>query len=416
MRRKCKNCIAGLAIILACGCIGCKTEDKTVSPEGGTKVPEMVESGEESITPDTEVTGYEKYSEAPMLQTLVQARELLAVEQRLPVKEDIVTETMDSIGAYCASVQFAAENADSITGNLVSEGLFRYAQDGTIVPNIAKAYTVNADFTQYTISLREGLRWSDGVLFTSDDCIFFYERLCLPETFGEPLWECFKVYDAFGRTERAVFTKVDEVTFQVTFPSSKPEFLEQLLMEGGICFAPEHYHVNLLPAYMGEDAAAAKAREMGYEDVAEMLKKTVVNAWNTPGVPTLNPYCIAAEEDKNDVDGDYYEFVRNPYYWKIDAAGKQLPYLDRLCFTRISDESQKMLLTTEGFLSISPLTAEQVADAKASAVRGNYRVITWTNFSSYAVKNAIKNFPEQCPYEEKSRGIGAAHAECWYIE
>lgn len=416
MRRKCKNCIAGLAIILACGCIGCKTEDKTVPPEGGTKVPEMVESGEESTTPDTEVTGYEKYSEAPMLQTLVQARELLAVEQRLPVKEDIVTETMDSIGAYCASVQFAAENADSITGNLVSEGLFRYAQDGIIVPNIAKAYTVNADFTQYTISLREGLRWSDGVLFTSDDCIFFYEKLCLPETFGEPLWECFKVYDAFGRTERAVFTKVDEVTFQVTFPSSKPEFLEQLLMEGGICFAPEHYHVNLLPAYMGEDAAAAKAREMGYEDVTEMLKKTVVNAWNTPGVPTLNSYCIAAEEDKNDVDGDYYEFVRNPYYWKIDAAGKQLPYLDRLCFTRISDESQKMLLTTEGFLSISPLTAEQVADAKASAVRGNYRVITWTNFSSYAVKNAIKNFPEQCPYEEKSRGIGAAHAECWYIE
>lgn len=416
MRRKCKRCIAVLIIMMICGLTGCKTEGETVPPEGLTKVPGPAESGEETTTPDTTVTGYEKYSEAPMLQTLVQARELPAVEQRLPVKEDIVTENMDSIGAYCADVQFAAENADSITGNLVSEGLFRYAQDGTIVPNIAKAYTVNADYTQYTIYLREGMRWSDGVLFTSDDCIFFYEKLCLPETFGESLWECFKVYDTSGMPERAVFTKVDDVTFQVTFPGSKPEFLEQLLKEGGICFAPEHYHVNLLPAYMGEDAAAAKAKEMGYEDVAEMLRKTVVNAWNTPGVPTLNPYCISAEEDRNDVGGDYYEFVRNPYYWKIDTAGKQLPYLDRLGFTRISDESQKMLLTTEGFLSISPLTAEQVEEAKAGVARGDYRVITWTNFSSYAVKNALKNFPEQCPYEERNRGIGAAHAECWYTE
>jgi peptide/nickel transport system substrate-binding protein len=167
---------------------------------------------------------------------------------------------------------------------------------------------------------------------------------------------------------------------------------------------------------MGADAAKAKATDMGFASAEEMLRETVTKAWNIPGVPTLKPYVISTEEGKNDVSGDYYEFVRNPYYWKTDSLGQQLPYMDRLGFTRISGESQKMLLTTEGFLSVSELTGEQVAEAQAGATRGNYRVITWTSSLSYAVKNHLKNFPEKCPYEEVIRGIGAAHPEYWYIE
>ena len=350
-----------------------------------------------------------------MLQHAVEARILPAVERRLPKAEDVVITENGTLGVYGAEVQFATVNADTLTGALVSEGLFYYAEDGTIAPNIAKSYTVNSDFTNYTIYLREGLRWSDGVLFTADDCVFFYEEMCLPETFGEDLWQCFTVTNG-SKKERAVMKKLDAYSFEVTFPVSKPEFLNELLVQGGICFAPEHYHVNLLPVYMGEDAAKAKAKDMGYADTAEMLRETVVSAWNTPGVPTLNSYVLSTEEGMSDVKGNYYEFVRNPYYWKIDAAGKQLPYMDRLGFTRISDESQKMLLTTEGFLSVSLLTAEQVPEAQSGAERGEYRVITWTDSSAYAVKNTLKNFPERCPYEEKIRGIGAAHPECWYIE
>ena len=75
-----------------------------------------------------------------------------------------------------------------------------------------------------------------------------------------------------------------------------------------------------------------------------------------------------------------------------------------------------MLLTTEGFLSVSPLSAEQVPEAQAFAERGGYHVVSWTEDSSYAVKNSVKNFPKECPYEEAVRGLGAAHAECWYVE
>ena len=416
MKRKRKKGITALVVVMTMLCLvaGCKKEDKKDLPEGITTTPGISDQQNDEKEPVVILGDFDAYTEATGLHAAAIAGTLPEVEYRIPDRANIVVAEGHTQGVYGEDVQFATEHADTLTGALVSEGLFRYAEDGTVAPNIAKSYTVNSDFTKYTISLREGMRWSDGVLFTADDCIFFYEELCLPETFGEPLWECFTVKNG-AKQERAVFKKLDAYSFEVIFPVSKPEFLPQLLAQGGICFAPEHYHVNLLPEYMGDDAAKAKAADMGYETVAEMLRETVVKAWNTPGVPTLNPYILSTEEGMNDVRGNYYEFVRNPYYWKVDATGR-LPYMDRLGFTRISGESQKMLLTTEGFLSVSLLTSEQVAEAQTGAERGEYRVITWTDTASYAVKNTLKNFPEQCPYEEKVRGVGAAHAECWFME
>ena len=413
MRKRRTGYTALLLTVLLCGAIGCKKVEAGQVSEETTLTPSVTKA----VGDDTDVPGsYESYTEAPMLQELSERKELPKIERRLPKEEDVYVAKGIAVGNYGMDIQFATENATIITKELVSEGLFRYSDTGEIAPNIAKAYTVNADFTEYTIYLREGMRWSDGVLFTSDDCIFFYEKMCRKEVFGESLWYCFTSTDEKGNAGKAEFKKLDDYSFQVIFPAGNPDFLSGLLKQGGICFAPEHYFVNLMPEYMGESAATAKAKHMGYTSVEDMLKETVVNAWNTPGVPTLNAFCISTEEGKTDVSGDYYEFVRNPYYWKIDEAGKQLPYMDRLGFTRISDESQRMLLTTEGFLSVSRLYPEQMEEARAGASRGKYRIITWSDMVSYAVNLNLKNFPEQRPQEEVIRGIGAAHPECWYME
>lgn len=403
----------GLLAVLLCGCMACKKEEEPGNPEQVTLTQGVSEEEGEQKNPGPE-TG--TYSEAPSLQSLTGQGKLPAVQNRLPVEADIYKLANVSRGNYGEDIQLATENADELTGCLVSEGLFAYSDTGTIAPNIAKNYTVNEDYTKYTIELRTGMCWSDGVPFTADDCIFFYEKMCVKEVFGEPLWDCFKVHEGQEKVQIASFRKLDDYSFEVIFPEPKPDFLTRLLQQGGICFAPEHYYVNLLPEYMGEDAAKAKAADMGFTDTTEMLRVTVTQAWNMPGVPTLNPYVISEEDGKNDVTGDYYEFARNPYYWKTDMSGRQLPYMDRLGFTRISGESQKMLLTTEGFLSVSQLSGEQVAEAKAGAERGDYRVIVWKSTVAYAVKNNVKNFPENCPYEEVIRGIGAAHPEYWYME
>lgn len=404
-----KVLLFGAALLFVFGC---------KEPEAGGDVTPSLEAG---LTPQLTVEGTEAHvnaveKEAKMLQELVQARELPALEARIPNAENIFVEALASVGAYGESAQLAAVNADTITGELVSEGLFRYDSEGNIAPNIAKGYEVNGDFTEYTIYLREGMRWSDGVPFTSDDCVFFYEHLCVPQVFGESLWSCFIVDTSAGYGAKATFTKLDNYSFRVQFPESKPEFLVELIEQGGICFAPEHYFVNLLPEYMGEEAALAKAKDMGYESTEAMLQATVSKAWNCVGIPTLNPYCISAEEEKSDVTGNYYEFVRNPYYWKVDAEGKQLPYLDKLEFTRVSGGEQSLLLTTEGYLTVNHLSAEQVGEAQAGEERGDYHLVAWNNLTYWAVKNALKNFPETSPKEETVRGLGAAHVEGWYFE
>ena len=64
--------------------------------------------------------------------------------------------------------------------------LLRYSDDlQTIVPNVAKSFDWNDDFTQLTIKLREGHKWSDGAPFTSEDIVFYHDNLMLDKNIFE---------------------------------------------------------------------------------------------------------------------------------------------------------------------------------------------------------------------------------------
>jgi peptide/nickel transport system substrate-binding protein len=49
------------------------------------------------------------------------------------------------------------------------------------------------------------------------------------------------------------------------------------------------------------------------------------------GFPVLYPWMLVK------ATSSVYEFARNPYYWKIDAAGNQLPYIDKIVTTLVQD-------------------------------------------------------------------------------
>ena len=131
----------------------------------------------------------EGYSEAPSSAEKVAKGEIPAVEKRLPVEKDIMVETPNSIGIYTDELVMTFNGTSSQWGygSMTEEALFRFKNDGSgeIEPNIAKGYEVNEDSTIYTIYLREGMRWSDGEPFTADDCIFWYENMLVPGTFGK---------------------------------------------------------------------------------------------------------------------------------------------------------------------------------------------------------------------------------------
>jgi peptide/nickel transport system substrate-binding protein len=119
-----------------------------------------------------------QYNEAPMLAERVEAGELPPVEERLP-REPLVQEVVEEIGTYGGTLRrgFLGPSDHNNYTRVVYDALVRHAPDGSeVIPHIAKGWESNDDFTQWTVFLREGMKWSDGEPFTADDVMFWYER------------------------------------------------------------------------------------------------------------------------------------------------------------------------------------------------------------------------------------------------
>ena len=354
---------------------GCSS--KKGETTGGTPVTDIVTEDKSVDKVDVKLDGYK---EAPMLAELVTSGALPSVEERVPTKNGIMIENAP-VGKYGGVFEFSYMKAGWDTGKPIEEGLFRFKADGSLEPNVAKGYDVNEDATVYTIYLREGMKWSDGVDFTAEDVVFFYNHMCIPETFGKSLWDAFKVTDpATGEETIATIEKADDYTVTVTFQSPKASFIEGVAINGKWLYAPAHYHKTILPEFIGEEAAEAKAKEMGYSDVVAMGKDTGYYFWNVPGIPTLNPYILSEEKGKSDVNGDYYEFVRNPYYWKVDTEGNQLPYIDKMEISRIADASQTLLKLLAGEITVAAgLPWEDISTLEENSGSSGYKLLQWYN-------------------------------------
>lgn len=392
-------CVTTLA-----GCGGSSDTTTAVTDSKSTESTEAETTSTETTQAETIQEAVSSYAEAPMLAEQVSAGTLPGVEERMPITEDVMVEAVDSIGTYGGSFEWALAKAGWNTGKPIEQGLFRFKEDGSIEPNVAKGYEVNDDATVFTIHLREGMKWSDGVDFTAADCVFFYDHMCVPETFGKSLYDCFKVTDpSTGETTTATFAQVDDYTFTVSFEYPKPDFLSELTINAKWCFAPKHYHETILPEFVGDEKAAQIATDMGYSDTASMLKDTGYYFWNVSGVPTLNPYVLSTEEGKNDVNGDYYEFVRNPYFWKVDQEGNQLPYIDSMNYSKISDESQTLIKTLAGEITITTAAWADIETLTENAETVGYNIYQWPN-SSWA-DNASQFELNQTAPDEAKRAI-----------
>ena len=316
------------------------------------------------------------YTEAPFITALGTYG---AVEDRLPVAGDIMVEDADylTIGVYGGELKRSAGGGNWDAGKPIEEGLFRFTTTSAVEPNVAKGYEVNDDATVYTIHLREGMKWSDGAPFTAEDCVWFYNAVCLNKVDGKGVRNCHK--DANG--DPAVVEKVDDTTFTVTFGTPKYDFIEALTVDLKWHFAPKHIFEEMVQAVIDgkdEEALAAGKAICGTEfsDAAKMGKELLYYFWNYPGVPTLNPYVLSTEEGKNSIKGEYYEFVRNPYYWKVDTAGQQLPYIDKIIYTTVSNVDQQLMLLLDGTVDYQTVAMESIPTIKESATPIN--IYEWT--------------------------------------
>lgn len=183
------------------------------------------------------------------------------------------------------------------------------AEDMEPLPNLAKSWEWSPDGHKLTMHLVEGAKWSDGVPFTSEDVMFYWNDAVIdpnvsplgggasPEAFGE------------GTTLEAL----DDHTVVWTFKEAFPRQYLYNMAYPAFCPGPAHMLKQKHPKYSSNTYDQFKN---AYPP--EFLNYPVMGAW------------VPVEYRADDI----IVLRRNPYYWKVDEAGNQLPYLDELHYKR----------------------------------------------------------------------------------
>ena len=212
-----------LALVLALSLAACARPQGSDPTDGPTDGPKPTDKPDDPTNPPdpTEPPEIEGFKEAPFITNLGTYGN---VEDRLPVKDDVKVEddAYLTVGKYGGELHRTASTGNWNAGKPIEEGLFLFRADGTVVPNVAKSWEISEDSTVYTIHLREGMKWSDGEPFTAEDCVWFYNAICLNKLDSKGVRACHQ--DANG--DPAVVEKVDDYTFTVTFGTPKYDFIE----------------------------------------------------------------------------------------------------------------------------------------------------------------------------------------------
>ena len=285
-----------------------------------------------------------EFKEAPQLAELVKQGKLPPVKDRLP-SEPMVLKPVHSVGKYGGTWRRGFTGPGDVeNGNRInaSDKLLFWDHTGTkIVPSVAKNVEMSADGRTFTISLRKGMKWSDGSSFNADDFMFWFEDLYQNKDIVPTPTPEMSVNGKPGK-----LVKVDETTVQFAFDD--PYFLFYDILAGdtligggqsvrqsqGFTFgsyAPKNYLKQFLPKYSSLEAVNERAKKEGYENWVKLIhfKKD----WSlNPEVPTLGAW-----RTTRPVNTPTWVLERNPYYYVVDTAGNQLPYIDRIVMTLAED-------------------------------------------------------------------------------
>lgn len=195
------------------------------------------------------------------------------------------------------------------------------------LPNLAKGWEWSEDGKTLTVKLIEGARWSDGDPFDVEDIEFYWNDVIMDERVTPLMGASPATYN------NATFAVVDPYTFTLTFADPFPEQVLYAMAYGNFCPGPAHVLKPKHPNHGGES----------YEAFLNAFPSDFMN------FPTMGAWVVV--EHRPD---DIVVKRRNPYYWKVDETGQQLPYLDEMHF-RLSTWGDRDVQAVAGTADFSNL-------------------------------------------------------------
>jgi peptide/nickel transport system substrate-binding protein len=264
--------------------------------------------------------------ETPMLAAEVDAGKLPRVSERVPKDPLVSTFAVPGavIGRHGGDLHILMARPQDIR-MLVVYGYSRlvgYDTNFDLHPDILQSVDNDHDRV-FTLHLREGHRWSDGAPFTAEDFRYWWEDVANNKRlapFGIP-----KVLTVDGKAPR--FEVLDPLTVRYSWDEPNPYFLPALAGADPLyIYLPAHYLKRFHERYTDPKTLTAEIKAAGARNWAQLHTMLGHMAKNdNPDLPTLEPWVL-----QNKPPADRFVFVRNPYFHRIDAEGRQLPYIDRV--------------------------------------------------------------------------------------
>ncbi len=323
------------------------------------------------------------YQESPMLQDRVAAGELPPVEERLPL-EPVVMEPLGEIGTYGGELRMAFTGRhfalqSMLGGRFSDQEAYTWSRDASeIIPNWVVDTTFDEDGLGFTVHLREGVRWSDGTLLTVDDFLFSYDHIALNADLNPvpPTWLAGVEYE-----------KIDDFTLRFSLPEAMPEFrryfTSNFISGANDTVLAKHYFSTLHPDFADAAELEAAIAAEGVDSWQELFEVRVAN--DNPDKPVLKMWRVV------EASTDRVIAERNPYFWKVDTEGNQLPYVDRVRMDIVSsgDVVTMRAMAGEYDFVIFHIGLADFPTLVANEDQGGYDAFLWegTEASLYLLPN-----------------------------
>lgn len=308
------------------------------------------------------------YNEAPMLAQLVRQGRLPPVDRRLPTTPCVI-QVLHQIGKYDSVMNRAFKGISDRWGpiKMIDHSMVWYDKNLNLIPRLCQSWETNADASEWTFHLRPGTHWSDGAEFTSADFVWWYENV-LTDTriYSTP----FHPWTAGG--EVMTLQAPDAHTVKMSFSQPNVLFVYYLArISDHLC--PSHYMQQYHIDFASDpDALEAEAAAAGYASWGEYYLNNR-NMWHlNPNRPVLGPWLA-----KNTADQNLFVMERNPYYYGVDAANNQLPYVDTVTHNLFTTDAEFTAWIQSGAIDFQArhTSFAYYNDYKAYESAGGYQVV-----------------------------------------
>lgn len=331
------------------------------------------------------------FEESPMLAELVKAGSLPPVEERLPTNPTVVQAL--SVGEYGGTWHRAYSGPGDRWGptKLMEERVLKWTADPTgeavLTPGFIESYSVNDTSTEFTFTLLEGLKWSDGHPVTTEDVAFWYNDIFLNPAIVPNIDPTF----APGGVPMEVEVK-DERTFTVKFAQPYVYFLQILAkdstgepsLDRPSFLFPKHYLSQFNNNYASDEELAAAAAKFNVAKWGDLWgsKGAATAWWANPDLPVITAWKIETPAPSETVT-----MVRNPYYYAVDQEGNQLPYIDRIEHRLFQDPETLNLMVAQGQIDMQAryMGLDNYTFYKENEERGGYHVVAGRDSNVWSI-------------------------------